>query len=203
MLFADLIVFAVSMFLWTLLPGPGLAIVVSRTLGGGARAGFAVITGLALADAIFLSVAFVGLLAIATTMGPLFEIVKYAGAAYLIWRGYRAITGKEGTVAVQARGSSALWRDIALGLLATLGNPKAILFFGALLPTLINMAKVGVGDFLLLAAIVAGVSFLIYGTAVLLVDRARRLLASAKAMRRLQQVTGTILIGSGVAIATR
>ena len=203
MLFADLIVFAVSMFLWTLLPGPGLAIVVSRTLGGGAGAGFAVITGLALADAIFLSVAFVGLLAIATTMGPLFEIVKYAGAAYLIWRGYRAITGKEGTVAVQARGSSALWRDIALGLLATLGNPKAILFFGALLPTLINMAKVGVGDFLLLAAIVAGVSFLIYGTAVLLVDRARRLLASAKAMRRLQQVTGTILIGSGVAIATR
>lgn len=199
----DLIVFAVSMFLWTLLPGPGLAIVVSRTVGGGPKAGLAVITGLAMADIIFLGIAFVGLLAIAATMGPLFEIIKYAGAAYLIWRGYRAIVGKEATYAVGARSRGALSRDVALGMLATLGNPKAILFFGALLPTFINMTQVGLGSFFVLAAIVAGVSYLIYGAAVLLVDRTRRFIASAKAMRRLQQVTGTVLIGSGVAIATR
>lgn len=203
MVIEDLLVFALSMFLWTLLPGPGLAIVISRTVGCGARAGFAVITGLALADIIFLGVAFVGLLAIAATMGPLFEVVKYAGAAYLIWRGYRAIVGKEAAYAVGARSRGTVWRDLAMGMLATLGNPKAILFFGALLPTFINMTQVGLGDFVILAAIVAGVSYLIYGAAVLLADRARRLIASAKATRRLQQVTGTVLIGSGVAIATR
>ncbi len=201
--FDDLVIFAVSMFLWTLLPGPGLAIVVSRTLGGGPKAGVAVITGLALADIVFLGIAFVGLLAIAATMGPLFEVVKYAGAAYLIWRGYRAIIGKEGAYAVGTQTRGVLWRDLAMGMLATLGNPKAILFFGALLPTFIDITQVGAGDFVVLAAVVAGVSYLIYGAAVLLVDRARRFMASAKAMRRLQQVTGTVLIGSGVAIATR
>ncbi|MEM7121044.1 MAG: LysE family translocator [Pseudomonadota bacterium] len=201
--FEDLIIFAVSMFLWALLPGPGLAIVVSRTAGSGVRAGFAVVTGLALADIVFLGVAFVGLLAIAATLGPLFDIVKYAGAAYLMWRGYRAIVGKDGafSVGVYARGT--LWRDMAMGMLATLGNPKAIVFFGALLPTFIDMTHVGAGNLLALAAVVAGVSYLIYGTVVLMVDRARRFIASAKAMRRLQQVTGTVLIGSGVAVATR
>ena len=201
--FEDLIIFAVSMLLWTLLPGPGLAIVVSRTLGGGPKAGLAVITGLALADIIFLGVAFIGLLAIAATLGPLFDVVRYAGAAYLIWRGYRALTGKDGGLPVGMHARGVLWSDVAMGMLATLGNPKAILFFGALLPNFVNMAHVGIGDFVILAAVVAGVSYLIYGTAVLLVDRARRVMASAKAMRRLQQVTGTVLIGSGVAIATR
>ena len=87
------VAFAIAMFLWTTLPGPGLAVVVSRALGSGPRAGFAVITGLVIADLIFLGIAFIGLLAIATTMGPMFQVVKYAGAAYLIWRGYRAIVG--------------------------------------------------------------------------------------------------------------
>ena len=75
------VVFAPGMFVWATLPGPGLAVVVSRTLGAGPKAGFAVVTGLVIADFIFLGIAFIGLLAIATTMGPMFQIVKYAGAA--------------------------------------------------------------------------------------------------------------------------
>lgn len=195
--------FAVAMFLWTLLPGPGLAIVVSRALGSGPRAGFAVITGLVIADLIFLGIAFVGLLAIATVMGPMFQVVKYAGAAYLIWRGYRALVGADDPAVVQAEAGGALLRDVGLGLLATLGNPKAILFFGAILPTFVDMTRVGVVDFLLLAGIVAGISYLVYGGFIVLADRARRLLAATNAAKRLRQATGMLLIGSGIVVATR
>ncbi len=195
--------FAVAMFLWTLLPGPGLAVVVSRALGSGPRAGFAVITGLVIADLIFLGIAFVGLLAIATVMGPMFQVVKYAGAAYLIWRGYRALVEADDPAVVQAEASGALLRDIGLGLLATLGNPKAILFFGAILPTFVDMTRVGVADFLVLAGIVAGISYLVYGGCIVLADRARRLLAATTLAKRLKQATGMLLIGSGIVVATR
>jgi threonine/homoserine/homoserine lactone efflux protein len=92
---------AAGMILWTALPGPGLAIVVSRAFGSGRKAGFAVITGLVLADILFLGIAFIGLLAIAAAMGPAFQIVKYAGAAYLIWRVYRLIVATDSAVAVK------------------------------------------------------------------------------------------------------
>ena len=55
-----IVAFAAGMILWTALPGPGLAIVVSRALGFGLKAGFAVITGLVLADNLFLGIAFIG-----------------------------------------------------------------------------------------------------------------------------------------------
>ena len=92
---------AAGMILWTALPGPGLAIVVSRAFGSGRKVGFAVITGLVLGDILFLGIAFNGLLAIAAAMGPAFQIVKYAGAAYLIWRAYRLIVATDSAVAVK------------------------------------------------------------------------------------------------------
>ena len=96
-----------------------------------------------------------------------------------------------------------MWQDIGLGLLATLSNPKAILFFGALMSTLIDMTAVAAVDFLVLSAIVAGVSFLFYGVCVLLAARARRFLSPDKAARWLRKVTGSIFVGSGVLVATR
>ena len=122
MTFEQIIAFAAGMAFWTALPGPGLALVVSRALGAGRRAGFAVITGLVLADVVFLGIAFVGLLAIAAAMGPMFLIVKYAGAAYLIWRGYRFIVAKDSVVDVETarRGGFgkisawAFWRPSAI-----------------------------------------------------------------------------------------
>jgi threonine/homoserine/homoserine lactone efflux protein len=197
------VAFAVAMFLWALLPGPGLAAVVSRALGSGTKAGFAVIAGLAVADVIFMGIAIVGLLAIATALGPMFRVVKYAGAAYLIWRGYRAIVEAGKPMAVETDADGLLWRDISLGLLITLGNPKAILFYGAILPAFVDMTQVGFVDFLILAGIVAGTSCLVYGGCIILAERTRRLMASTKAVKRLKQVTGTILIGSGIVVATR
>ncbi len=195
--------FAAAFFLLALSPGPGLAAILSRALGSGLPAGLAVMAGLVVGDAIFLAIAMIGLSAIATTIGPLFQIVKYVGAAYLIWLGVQALRAATRPIDIAARPPAALWKDVGLGLVVTLGNPKPILFYGALLPTFLDLSTVTIRDFAVLMTIVVVVSLVVYSGYMLLLERARRLLASTRALQRLNQATGVMLIGSGVAVAAR
>lgn len=196
--------FALGMFLLALSPGAGLAAILSRCLGSGMRAGFAVTTGLVLGDFLFMGIAMVGLSAIAAMLGPVFQVLKYAGAAYLLWLGVQAFRSAGGALAINARqGRFRPGRDVGIGLLVTLGNPKPILFYGALLPNFLDMTAIGASDFLTLAAIVVAVSYPVYGGYMLLVERARRTLSSTRAMKRANQATGAMLVGSGVLVASQ
>ena len=160
-------------------------------------------TGLVVGDFIFLGVAMAGLSAIAAAIGPLFQVVKYAGAAYLIWLGYRAFRAASKPIEIEVRKGTALWRDVGLGLLVTVGNPKPILFYGALLPTLLDIRSIGLSDYLVMSGVVIGISYAVYGGYMLLLERTRRFLISERATKRLNQATGTMLIGSGILVATR
>jgi threonine/homoserine/homoserine lactone efflux protein len=195
--------FSVAFFLLAVSPGPGLAAILSRSLGSGLPAGLAVTTGLVVGDAVFLSVAMVGLSAIANTMGPVFQAIKYAGAAYLVWLGVQALRSAGTPMSIQERTAVPLWKDVALGLIVTLGNPKPILFYGALLPAFLDLSVVSPRDFVVLMTVVATVSIAVYTGYMLMIERARLLLSSTRAIERLNQATGVMLIGSGVAVATR
>jgi threonine/homoserine/homoserine lactone efflux protein len=197
------IAFAIGMFFLALSPGPGLATILSRSLASGPFAGLAVTAGLVLADFVFMGIAMVGLTAIATAMGPLFQVIKYAGAAYLLWLGYRTFRGAGTPIAVAPRSGRGLLKDVSLGMLVTFGNPKAILFYGALLPTFLDMTRINLGDFLVLAAIVVVISYIVYGVYILIAERSRRLLSSKFASRVFNRLTGSILVGAGVAVAAR
>jgi threonine/homoserine/homoserine lactone efflux protein len=197
------VAFAIGMFFLALSPGPGLATIVSRALAAGPVAGLAVTGGLVLADFVFMAVAMVGLTAIAAAMGPLFQIVKYAGAAYLVWLGCKAFRSSASPLAIKPRSGRGLVKDVGLGFLVTLGNPKAILFYSALLPTFLDMTAIRFADFLALAGIVVVVSYMVYGGYIFLAERSRRLLASSKASRLFNRLTGSILVGAGVAVAAR
>ncbi len=200
--------FAGAFFVLAVSPGPGLVAILSRTLGGGFASGLMVTAGLVIGDAVFLAIAMVGLSAIASTMGPLFGIVKYAGAAYLIWLGVQAFRSASARIEIDTAASAAqraasLWKDLGLGLFVTLGNPKPILFYGALLPTFLDLSQTSARDFAVLMSVVVIVSFVVYSGYMLMVDRARRLLSSTRTIRRLNQATGVMLIGSGIAVASR
>ena len=199
----SLLAFAGGMTLLSLSPGPGLAAILSRTWTSGLGAGFAVTAGLVVGDFLFLGIAAIGLTAIATTLGPLFQIVKYAGALYLIWLGVKLILAASKPLTVEASPPVHPGRDVGMGLLVTLGNPKPILFYSALLPTFLDVTAIGIGDFLLLGAVVVAVSFTVYGGYMVLADRSRRMLASTAVVRRLNQATGAVLVGSGIVVASR
>jgi threonine/homoserine/homoserine lactone efflux protein len=196
-----LAVFSGAFLLLAVSPGAGLAMILSRALGSGMASGFAVVTGLIF---VFLGVAMVGLSAVATAMGPLFQILKYAGAAYLIWLGIGAFRAAAAPITVAAgAASSPWWRDIGLGLFVTLGNPKPILFYGALVPTLLDVSAIGAREFLTLGAVITVISYVVYGAYMLMIERARRLLLSTRAVRTMNIATGGMFIGSGVLVATR
>jgi threonine/homoserine/homoserine lactone efflux protein len=199
----SLLAFAVGMTLLSLSPGPGLAAILSRTWTSGLGAGFAVTAGLVVGDFLFLGIAAIGLTALATTLGPLFQIVKYAGALYLIWLGVKLILAASKPLTVEASPPVHPGRDVGMGLLVTLGNPKPILFYSALLPTFLDVTAIGIGDFLLLGAVVVAVSFTVYGGYMILAERSRRMLASTAVVRRLNQATGAVLVGSGIVVASR
>jgi threonine/homoserine/homoserine lactone efflux protein len=137
----SLLAFVVAMFLLSLSPGPGFLVVVGRALAGGFAAGLAAVAGLVLGDIVFLLLAILGLSALASVMGEFFLVVKILGAAYLIWLGvktWRSRSGLPRLAEPQAvRKAMPYWRSALLGFLVTLGTPKVILFYGALLPTFI------------------------------------------------------------------
>lgn len=198
--------FALGMFLLCLSPGPGVATVVARALGSGAPAGFATILGITIGDILFMTLAFFGLTAVAAAAGPVFAIVKYAGAAYLIYLGVknlRAAYAGGGAMEVEAVRRRGLWRDTASGLVVTLGNPKPILFFGALMPTFLDMDEARISDLALMAGIVACATFGVLGAYALLAARSRRAFRSPAVLKRLKLATGVVFIAAGVFAATR
>jgi threonine/homoserine/homoserine lactone efflux protein len=203
MTFDQTITFAIAMFVLAMSPGPGIAAAVSRTLGTGISAGFAVTTGLIVGDIALLGMALLGLAGIAKALGPAFETIKYAGAAYLAWLGWKAWTAPATPLDVTAIHTTTPWKEAALGTLVSFGNPKPIVFYGALLPTFLDITKVGLWDFFVLATIIALNTYIVLGGYIILAARARRLLASEQAVRRLNKATGGLLIGSAAVVATR
>lgn len=202
-----LLAFTLAMFLLAASPGPGFLMVVARALTGGLKAGLAAIAGLVVGDILFLVLAILGLSALAAVMGEFFLAVKILGGAYLIWLGVKTWRSRPSLPDMDRPETPTTkiphHRSAALGFFVTLGNPKAILFYGALLPTFIDVAALTAPDVVVLSAVVTVVLFLVLGVYAFLAARAGRMLKSPRALTWLNRVTGGLLVGAGIAVATR
>lgn len=203
----SLLAFTLAMVLLAASPGPGFLMVVARALSGGLAAGLAAIAGLVLGDLLFLGLAILGLGALAAVMGEFFLAVKILGAAYLIWLGVKTWRSRPDLPELAAPEASKIrmphHRSAALGFFVTLGNPKAILFYGALLPTFIDVTALTAADVGVLAVVVTLVLFAVLGVYACLAARASLLLKSPRALTWLNRTTGGLLVGAGVAVAAR
>jgi threonine/homoserine/homoserine lactone efflux protein len=164
----------------------------------------AFIAGFVVGDLIWFYCAALGLTIVAQTYAPLFMAIKYAGAAYLLYLGYRlwtlpAANGGIGEVSREER-----WVRLFLGSLAlTLGNPKVIIFFLAILPTVIDLKSLCLVGFAEAAALITVIISTVLMSYAILADRARRLFASAKSIRRLNRASGGMLALAALAVATK
>ena len=203
-----LLAFVAAMVLLSLTPGPGVLAVVARALTHGFAAGLAAISGLVVGDILFLVLAIAGLSALAAVLGEFFLVVKVLGAAYLIWLGVKLWRSKaqlpaEAAQAEPGNGQRRHGRSFAVGFLVTIANPKAILFYGAFVPTFIDVTVLGLADVAVLAAVVMFVLFLVLGTCAFVAARAGRAIRSVPATAWLNRVSGGLLVGAGVVVATR
>ena len=200
---ATILTYALALFVLVLIPGPGITALVARALGSGFRESLAMAIGIMLGDLVFLTAVVLGLAVVAQTFGTVFMVIKYAGAAYLVYVAYRIWTSGMVKADVETGPKRSTLQALLSGLLVTLGNPKAMLFYLALLPTLIDLTSVTVADYLELLGVTVVV--LMAGTIpyIMLAARARAFFRRPAALKRLNRASATFLAGTAGYIAIR
>jgi threonine/homoserine/homoserine lactone efflux protein len=199
-----LVIFSLVYALAVATPGPGVALVIARALGRGSTGAAFFLAGFLAGDLIWFSLAALGLAMLAHTAHHLFLAVRYAGAAYLLllaWRLWRSPAPALAVTAATEREPP--WRLFLGSLALTLGNPKTMVFFLAILPTVVDLGHLTAGGFAAVAAVITLVLPTILGGYTLAAIRARRRLSRAGTVRWLQRGTGIVLVGAAVAVATR
>lgn len=181
-------------------PGIGVVFTLSATLGGGLRAGFWAAVGCTLASVLHMLVAMAGLAAVLHTSAVLFQALKFAGVAYLMWMAWAVLKDRGGmsvTAATPSSPGSIVWRAAWLNLL----NPKLPMFFMAFLPQFMPKGA-GIGMLAQLGAVFSVVTFLTFlGYAILASSGRDALLASETAMRWLRRAFAASFAALGLKLA--
>ncbi|MBK4216277.1 LysE family translocator [Paracoccus caeni] len=181
-------------------PGIGVIYTLSMTLGGGMRAGFWASVGCTIATVFHMIVAMAGLAAVLHTSAVLFQIIKFAGVAYLLWMAWAVLKDRGSMSVVPAKPATAgriVWRGILLNLL----NPKLPLFFVAFIPQFMPAGS-GMGLLIELGAVFSGVTFLTFiGYAILAACGRDALLASETTMRWMRRAFAASFAALGLKLA--
>ncbi|HEX7012881.1 MAG TPA: LysE family translocator [Steroidobacteraceae bacterium] len=201
--FGSLAVFCVAYLLATASPGPAVAAIVARTLSHGTRGITSFIAGFVVGDLIWFTLAATGMAMLAQKAKPVFLVVKYAGALYLLYLAYRSWTAPLAVIEADHAPPERSGRLFLVSLMITLGNPKVMVFFLALLPTIIDMREMGVALYLEAAVAMIVILSAVLTSYVLAAVRARRFFKSAHALRWVNRIAGTAIGGAAVAVATR
>jgi threonine/homoserine/homoserine lactone efflux protein len=199
-----LFAFTVAYVVAVLVPGPGVAAIVARALGGGLASAVPMIIGILVGDLIYLVFALFGLAAIATYFGPIFVIVRWGSAVYLLYIAWQFWTAKPGSEQLGPRQREPWVRTFLSGFALTMGNPKTIVFYLALLPTVVPLDHpITALGFLELTGIVVVVLLAIGSGYAALAAWARELFTSARAIRRMNKTAGIIMASAAAFVAAR
>lgn len=198
----SLLAFAVAAAVLAITPGPGIAYVVARTVAGGRSEGLASCFGTAIGGLLHVLAAALGLSLIVAQSAVAFTLVKYLGAAYLIYLGARLLLRKDQQFKVEAVPSQGVRRALFEGIVVEALNVKTALFFLAFLPQFVSPSEPLVPQLVLLGSICVALNTLVD---VLAVFGADRLLTSGAARaaraRLLTRVSGVTMLGLGAYLA--
>lgn len=186
------------------IPGPGITAVVARALGSGFRPALAMSLGLVIGDLVWLTAVVLGLALLAQTFGLAFMVVKWAGVAYLVWLAWKFWSEGIDPEKVEARsGRRDVLSNIIAGLTLTLGNPKTMVFYVAITPTIVDLKMLTLSDYGALVAITIFVLLLVLVPYLLLAAKARGFLQSPQGLKILSRGAATFMFGAAAAIAAR
>lgn len=183
-------------------PGPGIAYVLARTVAGGRAEGLASCLGTGLGGMLHVIAAALGLSLLLAQSAVAFALVKYLGAAYLVYLGLRLLLSKAQTLAVDRVAASGPRRALTEGIVVEALNVKTALFFLAFLPQFVSPGAALVPQLVLLGSLCVALNTLVDVIAVL---AAHRLLASDAARvtrgRLLTRLSGLTMLGLGAWLA--
>ncbi|HEY0662565.1 MAG TPA: LysE family translocator [Lysobacter sp.] len=207
-----LLAYLVAAAVLVIIPGPGTAWIVAQTIAGGTARGVRAAFGLETATLIHALAAGLGLSAVLATSALAFEVLKYAGAAYLVWLGIKAWrdgdTRDTRDTAIEALPDSSrgerrhvYWRSVVTGVL----NPKVALFFLAFLPQFVHPERGMVWlQFLVLGALLSMIGFSHSLVLSVAIGRfGKRLSHNERFARWRQRAIGAVFIGLGLRLAVQ
>jgi threonine/homoserine/homoserine lactone efflux protein len=203
MTFSGFLTYSLALLVAAAVPGPGVVALVARALGSGFSATLPMALGLILGDLAYLTAATLGLAFIAKTFGLVFLALKYAGAAYLGYLAYKFWTSGVGIERVEAKKAEGAFASFMSGLIVTLGNPKVMVFYLAILPAIVDLSKVSMKDYGILVALTTIVLLVVLVPYLALATKARALLQTPLALKRMSRVAAAFLGGAAFAIAMR
>jgi threonine/homoserine/homoserine lactone efflux protein len=180
------------------IPGPTILLVIGQSLGGGSRAALPLVAGVALGDLTAMTLSLAGLGALLATSATLFTVLKFAGAAYLVWLGirmWRAPVSATAAAPVPAR------RAFREAYVVTALNPKSIAFFVAFVPLFVDAGRAFPPQAALLVATFVSLAALNAGLYALLAARLSGAVGRPGVRRAFNRAGGTLLVGAGAATA--
>lgn len=185
-----------------LMPGPAVLYVVATALVSGARAGVAGIGGIIAGNIIYFGLSATGISAVIMASAQLFRWLQWAGTAYLLWLGITMLATPHQTLAggPTATAPATARRAFLRGLIVQLANPKAIVFFVALLPQFIDPRAPIALQILILGATSVAIEFVVQSMYVLLASQARNP-ASRRWSRLIERIGGVCLLAAGLRMA--
>jgi threonine/homoserine/homoserine lactone efflux protein len=200
---SSLVLFMTGAMLLLLVPGPAVLYITSRSIGLGRAAGLVSAMGIAVGTLFHVAAATLGLSALLVSSASAFQLVKYAGAAYLIYLGIRTLCGGDAPALDPSRERISLRRVFGQGVLVNLLNPKTALFFLAFLPQFVDPARghatLQIFELGVLFALMGWVSDSVW--AALAGTFAEHLRGNVRLGRAQRKVSGGALIALGLASA--
>jgi threonine/homoserine/homoserine lactone efflux protein len=189
-------------------PGQDTALTIRNTLLGGRGGGVATAAGVSTGQLTWTLATSAGLAALLVASEPVFTALKLAGAAYLVYLGLQALRAALGPhppghlIPTPARGGGSGWGPYRQGMFSNLGNPKMVVFFSSLLPQFVTRGVPTFASLFLLGLVFCSMTFVWLTLYAIVVARVGDVLRAARIRRAMEAVTGLVLIGVGLRLAT-
>ena len=204
MTLAGFITYSGALAVAAAIPGPGVTALVARALGSGFRSSLVMAMGLVIGDLTYLTAVVLGLAFVAQTFGTVFLVIKWVGVAYLAWLAYAFWSQGITPETIEAKkGKGGLLSSFLAGLTVTLGNPKTMIFYLALTPTLVDLHTLTAADYGILVACTIIVLMIVLVPYLALAAKARWFLKTPRALKALNRTAAVFMAGAAAAIAAR
>ncbi|MGB0864964.1 MAG: LysE family translocator [Granulosicoccaceae bacterium] len=202
--FSQAVAYIIALGIAAAIPGPGITALVARSVSSGAMAGFSMLLGLILGDLCYLSFAVFGLSLLAQSFSGLFVAIRWASIAYLCFLAWQFWHAQHHNLDSKAQRPLDLLSSAVSGLSITLGNPKTIAFYLALLPAVIDLESVSFFSWAsVLVPLTIAVLLVVGGVFVLAALAVRRSLSSERAQRILHRGAAAAMASAAGSLAVR
>jgi threonine/homoserine/homoserine lactone efflux protein len=199
---SSFLLFLAAALVIAITPGPGIFYVAARTLAGGYAEGVASSFGTGLGGCVHIVAGALGVSALVMASAEAFTVLKFAGAIYLVWLGFKTIREARVEASADVRTTGA-WRAFREGVLVEALNPKTAAFFLAFIPQFVSPAQGNVAlQFAVLGLVSVGLNTLVDVVVAFMAARARDGFSRRpKVIRRIRETSGLVMCGLGAALA--